>query len=123
VTDAHHQGTVYCIACDGAIKVGFSSSDVNRRRQVLQSGNHLPMTIVFTLPGSQRTERRCHRVLKRQFTRLRGEWYEPNPSIEPVVRMICKNPGDPISKLNANAADIILARFGLSRKQMAVVKA
>lgn len=63
---------------DGPIKIGFAT-DVNRRRQDLQTAQAYTLHIIATIPGNRFTEQR---ILERfRPLRMNGEWHRPEPEL------------------------------------------
>lgn len=63
---------------DGPIKIGYAEN-VKHRLTSLQSGNHLPLAILHTLPGGEALERHIHAAVRAEH--LRGEWFNYTPFI------------------------------------------
>ncbi len=73
-------GTIYFVASAGIekeyFKIGYTK-DFAKRLAVIQYGVPFEVSVIATIEGTYKDERRLHRQL-RQF-RLRGEWYSlPN---------------------------------------------
>jgi len=67
---------LYVIAenpCSGIVKIGYSDDPSSRRAQ-LQTGNHRPLAIVATFPGSLEDEQRVHSLFAEYRTSI-GEWF------------------------------------------------
>lgn len=71
---------VYFIAAepDGPIKIGYAKNAV-RRLKALQTGSHVPLCLLATMPGGPAIERTIHRALA--DTRMDGEWFERSPRL------------------------------------------
>lgn len=66
----------------GQIKIGFSR-DVAERKLTLQREHGSPLTVVATVSGRIRHERRVHSRLRPY--RLTGEWFRAVPAVWTVV--------------------------------------
>lgn len=71
---------VYGIGGIGYVKIGIASRPQQRLGE-LQTGNHLPLAILFTIPSKDRKtalsiEQMMHRYFSRQW--IRGEWFALN---------------------------------------------
>lgn len=65
-----------------AVKIGCTH-DVRSRLRGIQTGNHLPMLLLGTLPGDRRLERELHRRF--EHLRLQGEWFRWSDEIAAVI--------------------------------------
>ncbi len=71
----------------GPIKIGWSS-DVKRRLAALNSAHPYELTILGTIRGSVRDERRLHHRFS--SGRLQGEWFEPSEELLAFIKDKCR---------------------------------
>ena len=77
--------SVYLIqagAADGTVKIGVAE-DVQRRLEMLQVGNHEPLTLLAHEPCCQHVERFLHVHFARH--RLRGEWFAHTADLDDLA--------------------------------------
>jgi Meiotically Up-regulated Gene 113 (MUG113) protein len=69
-------GQIYFVRAgkDGPVKIGFTYGDPVLRVSDLQIGNHLPLILLKSIPGTLADEAAFHRRFARQ--NLRGEWFD-----------------------------------------------
>jgi hypothetical protein len=74
--------TVYFIQAGngGPIKIGYTGGSARSRTLTLQTGNHVSLTVLATMPGGKDQERYLQ---KEKFAHLcmRGEWFLPEPAL------------------------------------------
>jgi hypothetical protein len=63
----------------GAIKIGYTKSDANRRLYELQTSHPEPLRILGIMGGDCEAERSLHRRFAKDH--LRGEWFNPSPEL------------------------------------------
>lgn len=68
---------------DGPIKIGATRSVV-KRLKTLQTGSHVPLTVLGVVPGGFELESDLHRQL--MDYQLEGEWFSPTPEVMAVVK-------------------------------------
>lgn len=91
-------GTVYFVAREGLIKIGFSV-DFEKRLKSLSSGSSMapgmtvgPVDVLATEPGNPEHERRLHRRFDR--TRIQGtEWFRPTAELRSYINGLKENDG------------------------------
>lgn len=64
---------IYLAKCGDYYKIGFTSGDVSKRISALQTGNPIPIQLVGTIPGDQKTETALH--VRFSEKRVQGEWF------------------------------------------------
>jgi hypothetical protein len=69
------------------IKIGFSC-DPNRRLGHLRWSEQSEITLLATVPATQRLESSLHRMMKPM--RHHGEWYSPSPFIDACLAIIAE---------------------------------
>jgi hypothetical protein len=64
----------------GLVKIGFTADGTpDRRRGDAETHCPVPLTVVATMPGGRRTERRLHERFAAQ--RVRREWFHAGPEL------------------------------------------
>lgn len=72
--------TVYYIRADnGAIKIGYTSKDVNSRLQSLSTSSPLDLELVACENGGLKLERQRHDEYAK--SNIRGEWFKPSDKL------------------------------------------
>ena len=86
---------VYFIQADenGPIKIGFTSGDPQRRLNQLQTAHPAALRLIGAIKGTTAQERELHKRLSEW--RLKGEWFEPHPSVMAVVQETLAGADDP----------------------------
>lgn len=78
-------GVVYFVQAGqgGPIKIGYTSGQPSVRVAALQTGNHVPLSLVAVVNGDPQLERDLHR----RFAHLRGigEWFKPGPDLVAMI--------------------------------------
>jgi hypothetical protein len=71
---------VYVMECAGLVKIGVAKN-VSRRKDMLQVGNPLEISVFYSRAFEARRAREVERAAHRVFTpqRIRGEWFEVSP--------------------------------------------
>jgi hypothetical protein len=75
---------------DGAIKIGVTSDDPERRRNQLQVGNPAVLKLLGAIKGDHARERQLHRDLSEW--RLEGEWFKPDPTVIAAIQQALSPP-------------------------------
>jgi hypothetical protein len=68
---------------NGPIKIGFTSN-LQRRLEFLQSGNHHRLKCLHTIAGTARLEREMHRRFEQ--LRITGEWFRYEGELRAFLR-------------------------------------
>lgn len=89
MTDIDNHGHVYFIGDGTAIKIGFSEN-VARRLRSIQTGHHLPLKILGTIPASAIDELTVH--ARFAHLRLRGEWFRIDPELLAFIEETRESP-------------------------------
>lgn len=73
---------VYFIRCGDSVKIGVAV-DVRKRLSSLQTGNPAPLSLMASMPGDEKAERKLHK----QFSadRLSGEWFDLSPALREYI--------------------------------------
>lgn len=77
----HHVYAIREVGSRGKYKIGHSK-DVQRRREVLQTGNYRPLEMAYLLGSfenvkdAQRVEKSIHQILKAEGRQIAGEWFK-----------------------------------------------
>ncbi|CAN99120.1 hypothetical protein sce8948 [Sorangium cellulosum So ce56] len=76
---------------DGAIKIGYTSGPVERRRAALQTGHPEPLRVLATMDGDRSTEADLHARFGQY--RRKGEWFAPHRElIQFIAALVPKVP-------------------------------
>jgi hypothetical protein len=78
---------------EGPIKIGIADSPALRLRE-LQTGNHLPLTLLKAVPGGKDLETELHRELAAY--RLCREWFEATAEVLATVQVWRGKPFEPL---------------------------
>lgn len=75
------KGTIYFIKSDETkeIKIGYTSGEVEKRLNSLQTGHPYKLQVLATMPGSRDDEKNLHERFA--SSRLSGEWFKPYPDL------------------------------------------
>lgn len=79
--------TIYFIQSDcGRIKIGYTSTPVEKRLYDLQFMSPRPLKLLAQFPFEQRMETTLHGTFKAE--RLHGEWFEPSDRLMRFVKFV-----------------------------------
>jgi hypothetical protein len=82
-------GCVYFIETDsGDIKIGYSEKSPLQRLRALQTACPMKLKLLAATPGNAEYERRLH--ARFDWSRIRGEWFQPTPSLRSFIRRIAQ---------------------------------
>lgn len=83
-------GIIYFVAAEnGAIKIGFTRTDAQRRLSSLQVGSPVRLDVVAAVAGTQYLEHQLHDYLS--ASRLHGEWFRRTSEVEQIIRKAISN--------------------------------
>lgn len=86
--DTSRRVEVYFIHAPGVgVKIG-TSNNPEKRRQQLQTGMPVDLTLIGSVVGDYDLERTLHRRFR--SVRVRGEWFDEK--IVPLCELICRKP-------------------------------
>jgi len=71
------------------IKIGFTDKPMEKRLDLLQTGNSFPLRVLGMMEGAKQDERRLHRQFR--GSRVRGEWFRPTPELLNLIRTQTKH--------------------------------
>lgn len=74
---------------DGPIKIGFTSSSVEKRIAQLQTGHHEKLYLLGTITGSISDEISIHKELSNYH--IHGEWFESKPELLMTISDVIEN--------------------------------
>lgn len=75
----------------GAIKIGYTDGDVNKRVSALQTASPDRLILLGYIEGDRNTEKRLHLFF--DAYKLNGEWYEPSRFVmDYILGTILKKP-------------------------------
>ena len=77
-------GSVYFVAADGRIKIGFTAGPVEKRIKHFRTYLTGPIEIIGHMDGDVRVERAVHGHLKQY--RLQGEWFRDCAEVRGSIR-------------------------------------
>ena len=80
----------------GPIKIGYARN-VEKRRDTMQTGNHMELKLLAKLgPYSDTQARHFERTLHKKFKRkhIRGEWFDKSINLQSVAEL--RVPDDPL---------------------------
>jgi hypothetical protein len=81
--EVNERSWLYFIRAEGGPwKIGIAMGP-QRRREELQTGNHLQLRLVYSLPGGKSVERAAHAAF--EHLRVRGEWFRDDWFIRDFV--------------------------------------
>lgn len=82
---AETSASVYFIqqGTDGPVKIG-ATRNIEKRIKTLQTGSHIPLTVLGVVPGGFELESDLHQEL--MDYQLEGEWFSPTPEVMAVVK-------------------------------------
>jgi hypothetical protein len=81
IIPVNKKGYIYFIMSekDHEIKIGFTSGQIEKRINSLQTGHPSKLKLLAKLPGTKEFEKSIHE--KFASFRLNGEWFKPHPDI------------------------------------------
>lgn len=74
----------------GPIKIGHTTSSVEKRLSDLQTAHHQRLRVLATLDGDRSVEQDLHNRFRKY--RKTGEWFEPHPDLIAFIATICAGP-------------------------------
>lgn len=74
---------------DGPIKIGYTSSDAEKRMSQLQTGHHERLYLIGTIPGTMSDEKAIHKELAEYH--IQGEWFHGKPELLEVIADVVEN--------------------------------
>ena len=79
---------VYFIGHEEAVKIGYTTTSVNKRLSSIQTGNPKPLArlAVITCVNAADVERQLHKTFHEW--RVEGEWFTRNPKLDFVINYL-----------------------------------
>lgn len=74
---------------DAPIKIGYTSSDAEKRMSQLQTGHHERLYLLGTIPGTMSDEKAIHKELVEYH--IQGEWFQGKPELLEVIADVVEN--------------------------------
>ena len=84
------EGYVYFIKSEKthSIKIGYTSGQVKKRLNSLQTAHPYKLHLLATLPGTREYEKSLHERFS--SFRLKGEWFDPHPDLLAFISVVRK---------------------------------
>ncbi|MDQ6892190.1 MAG: GIY-YIG nuclease family protein [Acidobacteriota bacterium] len=89
--DRDRRGVIYFIGSgpSGPVKIGYTREHgAKARLAAIQTGYPMQLEVLATIPGNREEERAMHERFRR--SRLCGEWFLRTPSLEAMIRSLCR---------------------------------
>lgn len=83
--------TIYLLGFDRWVKIGFTTSSVQKRAEAIQTGLPFKLEIIATLAGTPDIERQLHRRFAAY--RAQGEWFSREGDLAAWIDAGCPNGG------------------------------
>lgn len=71
---------------DGAIKVGYTARNPEKRLNDLKTGNSRSLSLLGSIEGDEELERRLHRLFAQHHKNL--EWFHPDPFVVETISQL-----------------------------------
>ena len=79
-------GGIYFVGFGDYVKIGFTSTPVQKRLAALQAECPEPLVVYASIPGTMRLERELHRRFA--ASRLQSEWFRKTPELLDYIESI-----------------------------------
>lgn len=85
-------GKVYFITDGDHIKIGYTSGDVFRRLNQLNTGSPCQLYLLGYIDGSKKTEHELHTRFEKYRIRMNGEWFQGEPELIDYINEVNQRP-------------------------------